>query len=206
MIALLSDGFAIVVRTAALTAALVISTSIAAHIGSRTLGAHQITLQVWLLFALTVDALALPAQVYVGTAWGRGDRETAAAVGRRCLQIGVVIGTVILVLIAASALGLPYLFTGDGAVRHTATIGLLICAALQPIAAIAFVLDGLLLGAGQYATLRRGMLLALLAFAPFAIWTALDHSLGIVGIWLALTCWLAARAWLLGRRWQILTA
>lgn len=205
LLALLRDGFAIVVRTAALTAALVISTSIAAHIGSRTLGAHQITLQVWLLFALTVDALALPAQVYVGTAWGRGDRETAAAVGRRCLQIGVVIGTVILALIAASALGLPYLFTGDGAVRHTATIGLLICAALQPIAAIAFVLDGLLLGAGQYATLRRGMLLALLAFAPFAIWTALDHSLGIVGIWLALTCWLAARAWLLGRRWRILT-
>jgi Na+-driven multidrug efflux pump len=63
------------------------------------------------------------------------------------------------------------------------------------------VLDGLLLGAAEYATLRRSMLLALLAFVPLAAATLADHRLGIVGIWLALTCWLAARCALLGRRW-----
>jgi Na+-driven multidrug efflux pump len=50
--------------------------------------------------------------------------------------------------------------------------------------------------------LRRAMLLALLAFAPLAVATLADHRLGIVGIWLALTCWLAARTTLLGRRWS----
>jgi putative MATE family efflux protein len=200
--ALLRDGFSLFIRTAALAAALVLSTSLAAHIDARTLGAHQITLQVWLLLALSVDALALPAQVYVGTALGRGDIDAAVDVGRRCLQIGAVIGLGLTVVIAGGAPGLPYLFTSDGAIRHTATIGLLLCAALQPVAALAFVLDGLLLGAGDYATLRRSMVLALVAFAPFAVWTAVHHSLGIVGIWLALTCWLSARTFLLGRRWQ----
>ncbi|MFL6238472.1 MAG: MATE family efflux transporter [Actinomycetes bacterium] len=202
LIGLLRDGFSLVVRTAALTAALVLSTSLAAHIGARTLGAHQITLQVWLLFALTVDALALPAQVYVGTALGRGDVDAAVEVGRRCLRIGTGLGFGIGVAIAAAAEWLPYLFTADLGIRHTATIGLLLCAALQPVAAIAFVLDGLLLGAADFATLRRGMLLALVAFAPFAILTSVHHTLGIVGIWLALTCWLAARSWYLGLRWQ----
>ena len=202
LVGLLRDGFALVVRTAALTAALVISTSLAAHVSARTLGAHQITMQVWLLLALTVDALALPAQVYVGTALGKGNIDDAVEVGRRCLRIGTGIGCAIAVVIGAGACGLPYLFTADAGIRHTATIGLLLCAVMQPIAAIAFVLDGLLLGAGEYATLRRAMLLALVAFAPLAIWTAVDHSLGIVGIWLALTCWLTARTLLLGRRWQ----
>ena len=85
--------------------------------------------------------------------------------------------------------------------RSHAVIALVLCGALQPLAAIAFVLDGLLLGAGAYGALRRSMILALLAFAPFAIATLLDHDLGIVGIWLAITCWLAARCALLGRHW-----
>jgi len=73
---------------------------------------------------------------------------------------------------------------------------------LQPLAALAFVYDGLLLGASDYTTLRRAMLLALIAFAPLAIATLADHDLGITGIWLALTCWLAARSALLARRWS----
>jgi Na+-driven multidrug efflux pump len=97
---------------------------------------------------------------------------------------------------------LPYVFTDDAAVRHVATIALVICGALQPFAAGAFVYDGLLLGAGDYATLRRSMLLALVAFAPLAVATLLHHRLGITGVWLALTCWLAARTVLLGRRWS----
>jgi Na+-driven multidrug efflux pump len=101
---------------------------------------------------------------------------------------------------------LPFVFSGDSSVRSVATVGVLLCGALQPFAAIAFVLDGLLLGAEDYATLRRSMILALLAFAPLAVATLADHHLGIIGIWLALTCWLAARCVLLGRRWAALAA
>ena len=65
--------------------------------------------------------------------------------------------------------------------------------AQQVSAAGAFVLDGLLLGASDYRTLRRTMLLSLIAYAPFAVATLIDPRLGIAGVWLALTCWLAAR-------------
>jgi MATE family, multidrug efflux pump len=201
-VTLLRDGFALVVRTVALGSALVLATAVAAQVGSATLAGHQIALQVWLLLALTLDALAVPAQVYVGGALGRLDVDEAARIGARCLRLGLVLSVAVgLATIALSPL-LPYIFTSDAAVRQQATHALIICGALQPFAALAFVYDGLLLGAGDYTTLRRAMLLALLAFAPLAIATLADHALGIVGIWLALTCWLAARTALLARQWS----
>src|SRR5947209_2258708 len=198
---LVRNGVALVIRTIALGAALTASTAIAARVGPTTLGGHQIGLQVWILLALTLDALAVPAQVYVGTALGRGDMDDAKRIGRRCLQLGLIASAVVGVMTMALSTLLPYVFTGDSDVRSHAVVALLVCGALQPFAAVAFVLDGLLLGAGAYAALRRSMILALLAFAPFAIATLLHPQLGIVGIWLAITCWLAARCALLGRYW-----
>ena len=203
---LMRDGLALVIRTVALGAALVASTAIAAQVGPATLAGHQIALQMWILLALSLDALAVPAQVYVSSALGRDDRADAAEIGRRCLLIGLLVSVAVAAGTMALAPALPYVFSGDGSVRSVATVGLLLCGALQPFAAIAFVLDGLLLGAAAYATLRTAMLLALVAFAPMAVATLADHHLGIAGIWLGLTCWLAARCALLGRRWAQIVA
>ena len=202
LVRLLRSGWVLVVRTVALNAALVAATAIAAQVGSGTLAAHQITLQVWLLLALTLDALAVPAQVYVGAALGANDVDDAVTIGARCLRLGLMAGVVVALVTIALSPALPYVFTSDPHVRHLATIGLIVCGALQPLAALAFVYDGLLLGASDFATLRRAMLLALIGFAPLAAATLADNSLGITGIWLALTCWLAARSFLLGRRWS----
>jgi putative MATE family efflux protein len=199
---LLRQGWELVVRTVALGAALVTATAVAAQVGSATLAGHQIALQVWLLLALTLDALAVPAQVFVGSALGRADVGDAVEVGTRCLRLALWASAAVGLATIALSPVLPYVFTGDAEVRHVATIGLVVCGLLQPFAAYAFVYDGLLLGASDYATLRRSMLLALLAFAPLAAATLVEHRLGITGIWLALTCWLAARTVLLGRRWQ----
>lgn len=199
---LLRDAGPIVVRTVALGAAITGSAAIAARVGGATLAGHQITAQVWLFLALIVDALAVPAQVFVGAELGRANAVAAADVGDRCLRIGVVVAAGLTLLTCALAPVLPYAFTSDAQVRHAAMIGLFICGAQQAFAAGAFVLDGLLLGASDYRTLRRTMLLSLFAYAPFAAATLVDHRLGIAGVWLALTCWLAARTTLLGRRWQ----
>src|SRR3954468_18229808 len=200
-VTLLRNGLALVIRTVALGSALVLATAVAAQVGSATLAGHQIALQVWLLLALTLDALAVPAQVYVGGALGRVDVDDAVRIGARCLRLGLVLSLAVGLATIALSPVLPLIFTNDTEVQHEATRALIICGALQPFAALAFVYDGLLLGAGDYATLRRAMLLALLAFAPLAIATLAHHDLGIVGIWLALTCWLAARTALLGRVW-----
>ncbi|MGA9831547.1 MAG: hypothetical protein WBQ71_10555, partial [Trebonia sp.] len=111
---------------------------------------------------------------------------------------GVALG----VVTAALAPVAPALFTPDPAVRHAAMIGLLCAALTQPLAALAFVLDGLILGIADYAAMRRAMLLAILAFAPVAALTLRFHWLGLPGIWTALGLWLAARSALLGYRWR----
>ena len=195
------DGVPLTVRTVALGLALLCSTAIAARLGTARLAGHQIALQVWLLLALALDALAVPAQVFVSEGLGRGDRATAELVGRRTLRFGLVLGSGVGILTIALAWVLPVVFSPDPAVQHQATIALVICGALQPAAATAFVLDGLVLGASGYRTLQYAMLASLAAFAPLAAWTLRDHSLGLVGVWLALTCWLAARALILGWRW-----
>jgi Na+-driven multidrug efflux pump len=72
----------------------------------------------------------------------------------------------------------------------------------QQLAALAFVLDGLILGISDYRAMRRAMLLSILPYAPMAALVLRFHGLGLPGIWIALGLWLAARSALLGRRWQ----
>jgi Na+-driven multidrug efflux pump len=91
-------------------------------------------------------------------------------------------------------------------VRHAAVVGLLWSAPTQPLAAVAFVYDGVILGLGDYAAMRRAMLLAILAFAPVAALVLRFHWLGLPGVWTALGCWLATRAVLLWRRWASASA
>jgi putative MATE family efflux protein len=196
------DGVPLTIRTVALGLALLSSTAVAARLGAAVLAGHQIALQIWLLLALALDALAVPAQVFVGAAIGTFDRQQATAVGRRTLRLGLAIGIGLGLLTVALAGVLPQVFTSDGSVRHQATLALLLCGLQQPIAALAFVLDGLLLGASEYGTLRTAMLVALVAFVPLAALTLRLHSLGIVGVWLALTCWLTVRTGVLLARWH----
>jgi Na+-driven multidrug efflux pump len=103
---------------------------------------------------------------------------------------------------AALAFVLPYLFTPDAAIRHAATTALLVAALTQPAPALAFVLDGLILGISDYVSMRRAMVLAVFAYLPLAALVLAFHRLGLPGIWAALGLWLAARAALLGRRWR----
>ena len=204
--ALVSDAVPLTIRTVALGVALLATTAIAARLGPDPLGGHQIAMQVWGMLALTLDALAVPAQVFVSESLGSSDLEAARAVGRRTLAMGIGVGCALGLLTMAISGLLPEAFSPNPAVRHQATVALVVCGLQQPVAAAAFVLDGLVLGASDYATMRRAMLLALVAFAPLAALTVAFHGLGLAGVWFAMWCWLAARTVLLGRRWRGIAA
>jgi putative MATE family efflux protein len=195
-------GAVLVVRTLALLAALSGSTAVSARLGAVRLGGHQIALQLWSLIALSLDALAVPAQILVAEALGSGGAEAARRVGAQVLRWGAVVGACLGVVTVALSGVLPDMFSTDGAIRHQATVGLLFVGASLPLAAVAFELDGVLIGAGDVAFLRRAMLAALAGFAPLAAATLMWHSLGIAGVWGALLCWMAVRAALLARRWR----
>jgi Na+-driven multidrug efflux pump len=83
-----------------------------------------------------------------------------------------------------------------------------VVAFLQPLNAIVFVLDGVLIGAGDQRFLAMAMLVSTFAvFAPAALLVTLAGG-GILALWGALSLWFAARAVglgarYLGPRWQV---
>ncbi len=200
--ALLRDGHRLSVRTIALGVVPLTTTAIAARLGPVALGGQQIAMRVWYLLALMLDALAVPAQVYVSSCLGAGDHQGAHLVGRRTMRLGLIAGIGLGVVTAALAFWVPALFTSDLAVRHAAEGALLVAALTQPVAALAFVLDGLILGLSDYVAMRRAMIFAILAYIPVAALVLRFPRLGLPGVWVALGLWLAARALLLGRRWR----
>ncbi len=71
-------------------------------------------------------------------------------------------------MVAARPLFIP-LFTGDQAVRAALLPALLVVALTQPIAGVVFVLDGVLMGAGDGPYLAWAMLGTLAVFVPAAL-------------------------------------
>jgi putative MATE family efflux protein len=199
--AVLRDGHRLSVRTIALGVVPLTATAVAARLGPVPLAGQQIAYRLWGMLSLATDALAVPAQVFISAELGRGDHAAAERAARRTLVLGLGFGCGLAAVTAALALFAPAVFTTDPAVQDAAVTGLLWSALTQPLAALAFVYDGVILGLGDYAAMRRAMLLAILAFAPLAALVLRFHWLGLPGVWTALGCWLVARTILLRQRW-----
>ncbi len=194
MAPLLLAGRHLLVRVGAMLAVITGTTAVAARVDDVTLAANQIVLQAFNLFALVVDALAIPAQTLVAGALGAGGMDAAVRLGRRVLRLSLFTGVGLGVAVAVLAWPLPHLFTDDDAVATRATAGLMVLAIAELPASVAMGLDGVLIGGGDYRFLGRASVAYLVAFVPLAVATLAWPSLGIVGVWLAMTSWLAARA------------
>lgn len=203
MRSLLSDGGRITLRTLAHVSVFVLASATAARLGDAPLGAHQIGMQLFAFLALSLDALAVPAQVFTGQAIGAGRPRDAPGVVRRCRQLGVLVGIGIGAIVAATSGVLAAVFTKDGAVRSEAIVVLLILGVMQVPGAIAFVLDGALLGAADYRGLQRATIGATATFIPVAVAVLMFPSLGLVTLWAGLFAWMCMRAWLNSRRWRV---
>src|SRR5690606_6261960 len=116
-----------------------------------------------------LDAIAIAAQALTGRALGADDAEGTRAITRRMVRWGAVSGVVTGVLLALASPLLGPLFSGDPAVRDLLVPVLIVAALGQPIAGVVFVLDGVLIGAGDGRYLARAGLVTLLAYAPIAL-------------------------------------
>lgn len=206
--ALLYVGLDLFLRTISLRGVLLASTAVAARIGTTELAANQITLEIWNFLAFALDSLAIAGQAMIGRFLGAGQADEARAAGRRMIELGVVFGVALGVIILTSRSFIAPVFSSDtDVVRVTAHI-LLFAAIFQPVAAIAFVLDGVLIGAGDQRYLARAMFASALVFvAGAAIVVAFD--LGVDALWLAIGAFMTTRAVTLLVRfsspaWQVL--
>ncbi len=199
---LLSAGRWLIVRTATLLAALTIATAVAARDSAATLAAHQIVSVVFMITALSLDALAIPAQTLVAEAIGARDVAAARQIAARVLRAARRAAVVVAVLVAISAPWLPAAFSSDGDVERQAQLGLLMLAVVLLPGAAAFALDGILIGAGAYRALSWAMVLALMVFIVVIVPVAVVGTWGLAGIWAALAAWMTVRAWLTWRAWS----
>lgn len=201
-------GTPLLIRTLALRAVLLLTTAAAAKFGTGTMAAHQIINTVFSFLSFALDALAIAAQAMTGEALGRGDRTGVRSLTRRFIRMGWVWGIVAAAVLLLISWFLPMAFTGDPDVRRATFAGLAVLALVLPLASVVFVLDGVLMGAGDGVFLAKAQVVVLTAYLPFVAvpWLLATHgpSIGHVAavalVWAMYDCYLAMRYVALIRR------
>ena len=182
----LRAGGSVLARTSLLLGTKTLAASAAARAGVVPAAAHQVLMQLWLLASFAIDSLAVAGQALVARAAGAGDPARARGVAERLLALGVASGGVLAVglLLLGEPVLWPLLASGGGSGGSGSGIGIGIggdgsggiggdgdgarvvaaVAALAPLAmgvlplnAAVYVLDGVLLGAGDFAFLAAAM-------------------------------------------------
>ncbi|MEU6392466.1 MATE family efflux transporter [Streptomyces sp. NPDC046939] len=200
-------GAPLLVRTLSLRAILMIATAVAARLGDADVAAHQIILSLWNLLAFALDAIAIAGQAIIGRYLGADDAQGARDVCRRMVQWGVAAGIALGVLVIAGRPLYVPLFTSDQTVQDAALLALIVVAVSQPVCGIVYVLDGVLMGAGDGSYLAWAMLITLAIFTPVALLVPVLGG-GLTAVWGAMALMMAVRMatlWLRYRsgRWAV---
>jgi Na+-driven multidrug efflux pump len=175
---------------------------VATDLGVAELAALQIAMTIFSTLAFILDALAIAGQALIGHGLGASAVDRVTAITRRLIQHGLVGGLVLGVVIAALAPLLPPVFTSDAAVRSAVSVTLFIMAAGIPLAGYVFVLDGVLIGAGDARYLAITGVINLVAYLPLLAWLeAARPDAALAWLWVAFGFgYMGARAITLGLR------
>lgn len=172
--------------------------------GDVTLAANQVLMQFIMLAAHALDGFAFAAEALVGKAMGGRNR---AALRRAAWLASLwAMGTagLISVVFALAGPGIIALMTNAEPVRDAAG-ALLPFAAMAPlIAAPAFMLDGIFIGATRTRDMRNAMIVSTALY--LALLFTLAPAFGAPGLWMALLAFFGLRGVTLWRRYPALEA
>jgi len=173
-------------RTLSLRFAFLATVFVAAGIGTAELAGWQVAFTVFSTAAFALDALAIAAQALIGRGLGAGDEPFVRRVLRRTVAWGVWFGVLVGGAIAALSGVMGLVFTGSADVAALVQPALLVLAVAQPVCGVVFVLDGVLMGAGdaRYLALAGG--LNLVPYLPALAIVAVVHPTGATALaWIA---------------------
>nr|WP_239536786.1 MATE family efflux transporter [Arthrobacter roseus] len=197
-------GSWLMLRTLSLRVAILATVFVATDQGQVSLAAHQLVMTLFTLLAFALDALAIAAQALIGKELGASNKPLAHALTRRMITWGLGFGVITGAVLAVVAPFTGWIFTPDDDVRAALTVGLWILAASQPICGLVFVLDGVLIGAGDARYLALAGVVNLVVYLPLLVWVYSAELSGVAGIawlWVAFALgYMAARAVTLGWR------
>jgi Na+-driven multidrug efflux pump len=176
-----------------------LTTWAAASGGDVTLASYQVSATVWTFLVFALDALAIAAQALTGHALGAGDVARARALTALMLRWGVVSGVVFGAVVVLLHRVLPPLFTADADVRASLAGALIVVGLQQPLSGYVFVLDGVLIGAGDGRWLARAALAQLVVYVPVVL--AVRSGAGSASaLWWGFGVFMLVRGGLLGWR------
>ncbi len=195
---MLSVNRDIMIRTAALIAALLFFTAQGARSGDVILAANAVLNNFLLVSAFFLDGLANAAQQLCGQAVGGRDRAAFSGAVRLVLSWGAGFAFVVAATFALFGPWLINAMTASENVRQIARDYLGFVAVSPLLAVFAFAYDGIFIGATWARDMRNLMVLSLLIF--LGTWFAL-RSFGNDGLWTAMLALYAARGGLQALRY-----
>lgn len=194
----------ILIRSVLLQASFTAFLFLAADLGDVTLAANQVLLQFLEITAYALDGFAFSAEALVGAAMGARDRATLRRAALLTSQWGVGLS---LPLGAAFLLGGPWLIdlmATAPEVRAEARVYLPWIAALPLVGSVAWMFDGIFIGATRTREMRNAMLVSVAIYA--AGLAVLLPGFGNHGLWAGLIVLSLARAVTLALRYPALEA
>ncbi|AJT42299.1 MATE family efflux transporter [Psychromicrobium lacuslunae] len=185
LLSLTSVGSWLLLRTLSLRVAILVTVLVATTQGPVNLAAHQIAITIFSFLAFALDAIAIAAQALIGKELGAANLPMVKALTRRMVLWGLGFGVITGLLVLLSAPWLGWIFSSDPSVHQALGTALLALALSQPIAGVVFVLDGVLIGAGDARYLALAGLLALLVYLPLLGWVSASGAHGSTALgWL----------------------
>ena len=165
------SGSWLLLRTLSLRLVLIATVVVATGLGTRELAAWHIVFTIFGLLALALDALAIAAQALVGHDLGSGDLSTVRHTTSTLITWGFFAGGMLAILMGLLSPLLPFVMTSDQPLREVLVLVLVLLALTLPLSGFVFVLDGVLIGAGDGKYLALTGILNVAMFAPF-LWLA----------------------------------
>lgn len=176
------------VRTVSLRVALLATVAVATQLGTDELAGWQVAFTIFSTAAFALDALAIAAQALIGRGLGANDEQFVRRVLGRTLAWGVWFGVIVGLAIGGFSGVIGLVFTGDEQLAALVMPALIVLAVAQPLAGAVFVLDGVLIGAGDARYLAIAGLINLVPFLPALLAVAFLHPTGSAGLtWLAVS-------------------
>lgn len=206
-------GSWLMLRTLSLRIAILATVLVVTGQGAVNLAAHQLAMTMFTFLAFALDALAIAAQALIGKELGASNPARARLLTSTMIRWGTGFGVVTGVLLAAAAPFTGALFTSDAGVQSVLTFALWMLAAGQPIAGYVFVLDGVLIGAGDAKYLAIAGVVNLAVYLPLLLavpFVGAEGGAALVWVWAAFSLgYMLARAVTLGLRartdrWMVL--
>lgn len=184
------------IRTLALLFAFAFFTRQGAVLGPAVLAANAVHMQFFALSANCLDGFAAAAEQFAGQMIGARDRAGFLRAFRLTLGWSLAAGLAITLAYLAFGQGFIALMTRAPSVRTAASASLVWAALVPFVAAAAFQLDGVFIGATWSRDMRDMMLLSLALF--LAAWAVLMPPFGNAGLWVAFLFFFAIRGVTLG--------